>query len=67
MDFGRNEPPRVCRRLFGLSHAVIGLCSNNGIALLLGFRRWDLADGFEQAAMVEPVDPFEGRMFDGLK
>jgi hypothetical protein len=29
------------------------------IVLLLGFGRRDVADGFEQPAMVEPVDPFQ--------
>ena len=37
------------------------------IIMLLGFGGRDVADGFEQAAMVEPVDPFEGRIFDGLE
>jgi hypothetical protein len=25
---------------------------------------WDLAVGFEEAAVVEPVDPFEGRVLE---
>jgi hypothetical protein len=33
------------------------------IILIFGFSRRDVADGFEQPSMVEPVDPFEGRVF----
>ena len=29
-----------------------------------GFRRRDVADGFEQSAIVEPIDPFERGVFD---
>jgi len=31
--------------------------------LIFGFGRRDVADGLQQPAMVEPVDPFEGRVF----
>jgi hypothetical protein len=34
------------------------------IVLLLELCRRDVADGLEQAAMVEPVDPFERRELD---
>ena len=37
------------------------------IELVFGFGRRDIADGFEQPAMVEPVDPFEGGVLDGLE
>ena len=33
----------------------------------LGFGRRDGPDGFEQAAVVEPVHPVEGRIFDGFE
>ena len=33
------------------------------IILILGFGRRDVADGLQQSAVVEPVDPFEGRVF----
>ena len=33
------------------------------IILIFGFGRRDVADGLQQSAMVEPVDPFEGRVF----
>jgi len=28
---------------------------------------WNISDGLEQAAVVEPVDPFEGCVFHGFK
>ena len=34
------------------------------IVLLLGFGRRDVADGFEQPAMVEPVHPLKGSVLD---
>lgn len=37
------------------------------ILLILGFDRRDVADGLQQPAMVEPVDPFEGRVLDGFE
>ena len=37
------------------------------IIALLGFGGRDVANGFEQPPVVEPVDPFEGRIFDGLE
>ncbi len=41
------------------------LCGS--IILLFGFGRRDVADGFEQATMVEPVDPFERVVLDGFE
>jgi hypothetical protein len=35
-----------------------------GVVLRLGFGRRDIADGFEQAAVIEPVDPFQRGVFD---
>ena len=32
----------------------------------LGFCRWDVSDWLEQAAVIEPVDPFEGGVFNGI-
>ena len=37
------------------------------IALLLELCRWDVADGLEQAALVEPVDPLEGRVLGAIE
>ena len=37
------------------------------IVLFFGFGRRDVADGLQQPAMVEPVDPFEGREFNGFE
>jgi len=37
-----------------------------GIEVRLGFGRWDVADGFKQAPVIEPVDPFEGGELDGF-
>ena len=38
----------------------------HGIVAFLGFGRRDVADGFQQPAIVEPVDPFERGELDGL-
>ena len=40
---------------------------DHGIVLLFGFGGRDVADGFQQPSVVEPVDPFEGRIFDGFE
>jgi hypothetical protein len=37
-----------------------------GIIACFGLGGRDISDGFEQAAVVEPVDPFERGEFDGL-
>ena len=37
------------------------------IIVLLGFGGRDVADGFEQPPVIEPVDPFEGGVFDSLE
>jgi hypothetical protein len=37
------------------------------IVLLLELCRWDVADGLEQAAVVEPIDPLEGRVLDAIE
>ena len=37
------------------------------IILFFGFGRRDVADGLQQPAMVEPVDPFDRGVFDGFK
>ena len=37
---------------------------DHGIVLLLSFGGWDVANGFEQPLVVEPVDPFERGVFD---
>src|SRR3954452_13543172 len=41
---------------------LIGL----GIIARFGLGGWDISDRFEQATIVEPVDPFEGGEFDCL-
>ena len=38
-----------------------------GIMVCLGFAGWDVADGIKQAAVIEPVHPFEGSLFHGLE
>ena len=37
------------------------------IVARLCFGGWNVADGFEQAAVVEPVDPLEGGDLDGFE
>jgi hypothetical protein len=43
-----------------------GWVIQHGVVALLGFGRRDVADGFQQPAIVEPVDPFERGELDGL-
>ena len=40
---------------------------NHGIVLFLGFGGRDVAYRFQQPPVVEPVDPFEGGIFDSLE
>jgi hypothetical protein len=37
------------------------------LILCFGLSGWDVAAGFEQGAVVEPVHPFERGIFDRLK
>ena len=39
----------------------------HGIVACLSFRRRDVADGLQQPAIVEPVDPLQRRELDGLE
>jgi hypothetical protein len=41
-----------------------GLLGDLGIVARLGFGGRDIADGLEEAPMVEPVDPFQGGKLD---
>ena len=43
-----------------------GWLIQHGVVALLGFCRRDVADGFQQPEIVEPVDPFERGELDGL-
>lgn len=63
----RIEPPRVCRRLFGLSQAAMARRFEHSMVAVFGFCRWNVADGLQQPAMVEPVDPFERGELDGFE
>ena len=40
---------------------------HHGVVLLFGFGRRDVADGLQQPAVVEPVDPFQRGGLDGLE
>ena len=42
---------------------LVGLCIEAGLC----FGGRDVADGFEQAAIIEPVDPFESGELDGFE
>ena len=66
-DVLRSEPPRVCRRLFRLSQAAMAQVLQAGVVGGFGFGRRDVADRLEQAAVVEPVDPFERGVLDGFE
>ena len=47
------------RRQGGMVGLSIGAC--------FGLGGWNVADRFEQAPVVEPVDPFQGGELDGLQ
>lgn len=40
---------------------------DGSIILIFGFSRRGVADGLQQPTIVEPVDPFERGIFDGLE
>jgi hypothetical protein len=44
-----------------------GWLFRHGVVAFLGFRRRDVTDGLQQAAIVEPVDPFQRRELDRLE
>jgi hypothetical protein len=50
-----------------LSHAGKAVCSSSVAVAFLGFGWPYIADRFEEAAMVEPVDPFERGELDGFQ
>jgi hypothetical protein len=43
---------------------VLGEAGDRTVVVVLVFDRWDVAAGGVQAAVVEPVDPFQGRDLD---
>lgn len=50
----------------------VELCSHgwrlqHGVVVCLGFGGWDVADGFQKSAVVEPVDRFQGGELNGLE
>lgn len=55
-------PEAVCVKLCGHSWLV-----QHGVVALLGFGRRDIADRPHQAAVIEPVDPFQRRELDGFE
>jgi len=50
-----------------LSHAGHGWFFQHGVVALFGFGGRDVADGLQQPAIIEPVDPFARRELDGLE
>src|SRR3546814_11706159 len=55
-------PEAICLKLCGHGSVV-----QHGVVTFLGFSRWDIPDGREEPAVVEPVHPFERGIFNGLK
>jgi hypothetical protein len=45
----------------------MGPSFQSGVEVGFGFGWRDVSDGLQQAAVVEPVDPFQRRVFDGLE
>jgi hypothetical protein len=43
-----------------------GASNGLGMVTCFGLGRWNIADRFEQASVVEPVDPFERGKIHGL-
>ncbi len=43
------------------------ILSVGSVTLIFGLRRRDIADGFEQPPVGEPVNPMQGRLFERLK
>ena len=60
-DAGLFPPGAVWFKLCG--HRRLFQC---GVEICLSFGWRDVADGFEQSAVIEPVDPFEGGELHGL-
>ena len=44
-----------------------GWLVQHGIVALFSFGGRDISDGLQQSPVVEPVDPFQGGVFDGLE
>jgi hypothetical protein len=61
------EPRRVCRRLIWSLVTRPCFSFQSCVEVCLGLCWRDVPDGFQQAAVVEPVDPFEGGVFHGLE
>ena len=62
-----SEPRRVSRRLVWFESRGHGGRLELGVVARFGLGGRDVADGLEQAAVVEPVDPFEGGELDGFE
>src|SRR3546814_3865824 len=52
-------PEAICLKLCGHGSVV-----QHGVVTFLGFSRWDIPDGREEPAVVEPVHPFERGIFN---
>ncbi len=62
-----SEPPRVFRRLVGLSQAARADSLLLTMVRQFQFHRRHVADRFQQPTVIEPVDPFQGCVLDGLQ
>ena len=61
------EPRRVSRRLFGWILRCDRHLLKLGVEAGFGFGGRHVSDGFEQAAVVEPIDPLQGGELHGLE
>ena len=57
-SIANGEPPRILRRLFGVSRRL-GRLDKLSIVDRFGFRRRYVPDGRQQSSMVEPVHSFQ--------
>ena len=61
------EPPREVRRLFCRESRRDGELTRSPMVLGLEFSGWHVADRLEQPLMVEPMNPSQGGVFDGVQ
>ena len=61
-----SDPPRVFRRLVCLSQAAIADSCSWPIIRHFKLRRRHVPDRLEQSAVTEPIDPFQGGIFNGI-
>ena len=62
----RQAAPGLPEAVWFESRSHVGLLQH-GVVAFLGFSRRDIADRLQQPPVIEPVDPFEGSIFDSFE